>query len=78
MVMFRFIGNTPVLINTSEAHECFTSPIQGPFLITASRASHPLEETLQSGAAGWKALLLVHLWTQQETGRTSFILSLLH
>lgn len=68
MVMFRSICKTPVVQNISEANECFASPLSGRFLITASRASHPLEEAFQSGAAGRKALLMVHLRTQQEAG----------
>lgn len=78
MIMFKATCITPGLNDVSKTRRCFPSPLRGPFLLPASRASHPLEEAFQSGAAGWEALLLVHLWTQQETGQTHSSITLVH
>lgn len=49
-------------------HCCGSLPT-GPVLHSSSSTCHPLQEAFQSRAAGWKALLVVHVWTQQETGK---------
>lgn len=50
----------------------------GPLLHTSSKTGHPLQAAFQSRADWWKALLVVHLWTQQETGKTTFDVILYH
>lgn len=48
---------------------CCGSLPPGPVLHSSSGTCHPIQEAFQSRAGWWKALLVVHMWTQQETGK---------
>lgn len=71
--MLNMLLFVPCSIATLKNPECSYVPLlTGPVLHTSSKTGHPLQEAFQSRAGWWKALLMVHLRTQQETGRTAF------
>lgn len=71
--MLNMLLFVPYSTATLKNPECSYVPLlTGPVLHTSSRTGHLLQEAFQSRAGWWKALLMVHLRTQQETGKNAF------
>lgn len=68
--MLNLLLFVPYSIATLKNPEHSYVPLStGPLLHTSSKTGHPLEAAFQSRPDWWKALLMVHLWIQQETGK---------
>lgn len=76
MLTLEYSHPTTLLHDFLNATKYSSVPLfAGAALHASSRTCCPLQEAFQGGAHWWEALLVVRLWTQQESGENRSLTS---